>query len=371
MKRRGVLLLLLGLLPILFCTGCMPSVQIDQRLLVQGIGIDREEGEYRITLQVFSPAPVGEGEGSGGTARYFAAGESISECMQNIRRDTGKEMFLGNCRMVILGSEAVEERCSEVLDYLLSDHQLRPGIQLLFTEGPASELITADIEEAPVPAMRIQEVVASHSRSGFCPSSTLLTVVRSIAGPGETAALPCIALGEDGGTLAIRGTALLASDGSYSLLDTEDWRGAAYLLGQMRSADYTLSYKGGRLRVRVTPVMELLSAAENTEYPVLQLKLRLDCAVQEYTGGQLQWTSTETAAVGAVVQREVEGEIRRSFAVLMDRGADVLTLLDNVEKFSPELARRRDASWILSNASLEADIRVNVTSLGSGARAAA
>lgn len=51
--------------------------------------------------------------------------------MRGIRLETGQELFLGNCRLVILSEPAASERTAEVVDYLLSDHELRPGTPLL------------------------------------------------------------------------------------------------------------------------------------------------------------------------------------------------------------------------------------------------
>lgn len=46
----------------------------------------------------------------------------------------------GNCRLVVLSEPAASERTAEVVDYLLSDHELRPGTPL-YTEGEAAELL--------------------------------------------------------------------------------------------------------------------------------------------------------------------------------------------------------------------------------------
>ena len=63
--------------------------------------------------------------------------------MRGIRLETGQELFLGNCRLVILSEPAASERTAEVVDYLLSDHELRPGTPLYLTEGEAAELLEA------------------------------------------------------------------------------------------------------------------------------------------------------------------------------------------------------------------------------------
>ena len=53
--RKWLILMAAGALAVLL-TGCMGAVPIDQRMLVQAVGIDWQEGQYQVTLQIFSPA---------------------------------------------------------------------------------------------------------------------------------------------------------------------------------------------------------------------------------------------------------------------------------------------------------------------------
>ena len=201
--RKWLILMTAGALSVLL-TGCMGAVPIDQRMLVQAVGIDWQEGQYQVTLQIFSPARK-EGE-SAGQEVCSAAGEDLAECMRGIRLETGQELFLGNCRLVILSEPAASERTAEVVDYLLSDHELRPGTPLYLTEGEAAELL----ESPELPAEQLSEMMRSAAEAGLCPDSTLLTVVRSLESLGSTAALGRIEAGEAGGVQA-SGTVLLLS----------------------------------------------------------------------------------------------------------------------------------------------------------------
>ena len=117
-------------------------------------------------------------------------------CMQEqvLHLETGQELFLGNCRLVILSEPAASERTAEVVDYLLSDHELRPGTPLYLTVGEAAELL----ESPELPAEQLSEMMRSAAEAGLCPDSTLLTVVRSLESLGSMAALGRIEAGEAG-----------------------------------------------------------------------------------------------------------------------------------------------------------------------------
>lgn len=91
MKRRlwAVILTLAMTLPL---TGCIGTVSIGERLLVQAMGIDGGPEGFTITLQVFTPAPAGQQQG-GSTGTVSASDENLAECLSKIYRDTGKRPF--------------------------------------------------------------------------------------------------------------------------------------------------------------------------------------------------------------------------------------------------------------------------------------
>ena len=54
--RKWLILMAAGALAVLL-TGCMGAVPIDQRMLVQAVGIDWQEGQYQVCLLYTSPSP--------------------------------------------------------------------------------------------------------------------------------------------------------------------------------------------------------------------------------------------------------------------------------------------------------------------------
>lgn len=358
--RKLICLAAAGLLAVLL-TGCMGSVPIDQRMLVQTVGIDWEEEQYRVTLQIFSPAGTGDGETQ--TGLCTARGEDLAECMQKIRLETGKELFLGNCRLVILGEPAVSERTAEVVDHLLSDHELRPGTPLYITRESAAALL----EEPETEADQLSAVMRSASRAGLSPDSTLLTVVRSLESLGSTAAMGRIEQSE-AGTVQADGAVLIGPDGTADLTP-EEWRGISWLCGDLEQAEYTIDYKGGKLYTHITPVQGRLTGGENPGE--LQLDLRVECTIQEYSGGTLSWDSAEVASVRAVVEQAVRRETARGFSALQAAGADVICALETMEKFQPDFCRGRTPEEVFGSLVLRQEVRVNITALGAGAQASA
>ena len=283
--------------------------------------------------------------------------------MRGIRLETGQELFLGNCRLVILSEPAASERTAEVVDYLLSDHELRPGTPLYLTEGEAAELL----ESPELPAEQLSEMMRSAAEAGLCPDSTLLTVVRSLESLGSTAALGRVEAGEAGG-VQTSGAVLLGPEGTAELTP-EQWRGVSYFSGDSRQLEYTLDYKGGKLYTHIMPMQSRLTGGENPGE--LAFYLSVECTIQEYSGGTLNWDSAEVASVRAVAEQAVRRELEQGFAALRTAGADVICALETMEKFQPDFCRGRTPEAIFGSLVLRPEVQVNITALGAGAQASA
>ena len=228
---------------------------------------------------------------------------------------------------MILGEAAARQQTGEIMDTLLSDHELRPGTPLCLTAGQAAGLLTRSAEE-------LGELLQAAARAGRCPDSTLLTVVRSLESMGNTAAVARLEAA-DQEQVQVSGAMLLRS-GQVSGLTPEQWRGISCLLGKEGPLEYTLRYKGGKLYTKITPIRSHLTGGERPGE--LQLRLDLECTIQSYSGGTLDWNSTEVASVRAVAEQAVRREVERGFDALQASGSDVVCASNN-QKIPAEFCR--------------------------------
>ena len=358
-RLRAVLLTLALTLPL---TGCIGAVSIEERLLVQAMGIDYGPEGFTVTLQVFTPAPAGEQPG-GSTGTVSASDADLAECLGKIYRDTGKRLFFGGCRLVLLGESAYPEARTEVTGLLLGDHELRPGTPLLLTEDAAA-LTAASYDGEMVPAVRLEQVWQASCREGLCPESTLLTVIRSRQSLGGTAALAVIA--DAGGSPEIEGAAVFPPDEAALSLTPEGWRGIALLTGGAEAMEYRIPYREGELRVRLRPQAVL---GPGDRAGSLRLTVGIGCSVLDYTGGQLRYDSGEATGIRTAVERTVRDETETAFALLRGAEADPFCGLETVKKFFPDYWRAHTREEVWDNLTLTVDTSVRITSLGPGADA--
>ena len=196
MRRWMAVVLLFA---VLLC-GCMQSVELKERGIVQAIGVDYDDGFYTVTLQIFNPQSTGQTSFDASKLNnkvIQVQGSSISDALRRATLQNGRKMFLGNNKIIVIGRETAEGGISRVLDYFDSDHETRPGTVVLVADGRADEIVSAQINQGIVPANAIEMVVDQSLEDGSAVKSTLMQMSRALESDPKAAYATYVMAGKD------------------------------------------------------------------------------------------------------------------------------------------------------------------------------
>jgi len=214
----------------LLCCGCMPNTQLEERAIVQAVGVDFFEDEYHLTLQLFDSG--GTTENAGGSDAYQLAqgsGPSLTQAIQQLAQ-SGKEVYLGSCQVLVLGSRAMP-KLRDVLDYFNSRPQTRATMMVCSTDGTAADVLNiADGKAKPSPAVLCEQELRLGEEEKRLPACRLLNILSALETDGYDGVLPLLGVeGKSGdarpvlkGAVVLRGEAPLLelSTGEAQLLAT-------------------------------------------------------------------------------------------------------------------------------------------------------
>lgn len=169
----GVLLLL---------AGCVPSVRLNERGVVQAIGIDLAEGGgYRVTMQVREAVGASAGANqspeNAQTLLVEEIGSTMTELLTRASATQGRQLFLGSVRVIVLGQEAARAGVEGPLSFFNANHQISPAAFVAVAEGEAGELIRAGEKDPTLSAEGLADVLKSAGKGGFSPPSRLKDVM--------------------------------------------------------------------------------------------------------------------------------------------------------------------------------------------------
>ena len=119
MSKKMGLFLITALL--FLCSGCIPSVELNERAIVQAIGVDTVKGGYRVSLQIFSPGggdgPTEINAGQQNAKMITAEGKTISDAIQQATLEQGRQIFYGHNRLLVIGESTVKKGISDILPF--------------------------------------------------------------------------------------------------------------------------------------------------------------------------------------------------------------------------------------------------------------
>lgn len=195
--KKKLFLLTLALISSTFFTGCLPTVQLNQRALVQAVGIDWEDNKIKLTMQVFSPN-TGGGSNIGASVENAkiiqASGANLTEAMQNATLTQGKKLFIGHNRIIIIGANLAKKGLKQELTYLTTNAEARKNVSVVIAENKASDILKAKINQGILPAEALQKIVDNTMTSGFVENIKLFQFLRALENKHESAILPVISL---------------------------------------------------------------------------------------------------------------------------------------------------------------------------------
>ncbi len=136
--------LILTLILALTLTAC--TTDVEDRLLVYGIGIDYSEGEYTLSYQVFAPkrdaadSPVNISEKN--VAVISASGHTLKLCDRLIEQQTGKVIFTEDVEVIIMGESVDGDIAREVISEYVNSKSVYVGTHAAFCQGAAKDALS-------------------------------------------------------------------------------------------------------------------------------------------------------------------------------------------------------------------------------------
>lgn len=184
LRMRKFLLLFAGALMLL--SGCSTS-EIGERAIIQAAAVDYD-GEYIVSALLFS-----SGGGSGelvnaadeNVIKVTGRGSTFSEAVDDISLVDGKEIFMSENRLLILGAGFVETDFTPALETLSRD--MRCSLNMLVCTADDPEILTdLHFKEGLTAAEKPVSMIENAYSSGSSPRAYLLDLLNDAAAGRET-----------------------------------------------------------------------------------------------------------------------------------------------------------------------------------------
>lgn len=224
-KRRTVKAAAAGLGVCIILTsfsGCR-KVQLQDRMIIKGVGIDEKDGEYLVTVQYIDNYSDGDKQEN---RVLCVSGSTISEAVTAIKDSTGSEPFLGQNSALVIGSDTAEKNLGALLDYFVRYSESRPTVRLYISQTTAYELLTFSRDGKLAAIDHLTSISPSGSQNDNL--FTVLSMTQQLSFATDTPTAAVLSINADAVRLF---SVAYISDNTLHTLDSDSYLAYCLLLG--------------------------------------------------------------------------------------------------------------------------------------------
>lgn len=354
--------ILLFLLPL---GGCSDAIELNERVLVKGIGIDVRDGIYEITLHLFDAEASGESAPDDINV-VSSTGRSVFEAIDNLSLKTGKEGLFSQNLILVIGEDTAVEGVYRIIDSFVRYYEARPTVPILIAHGcTARELMNCKSGGELIKPNVLADIATAGERNSRGQSVTMLTFAGDLR---STFAQPYAAsarLEADGENCSVvsDGTAVFKEDKLTGFLNPEETRGFLLLTGNT---------SGGSESVEVPEI-------GNVTFSILSTKSQVDTSLSEGLPrfSVTVWVEANIYEINHTLEEKLpnqyfsvlEEALQKRFLTLTEQTlyilknnfqSDILNLGRHLLKSQPGYFKTVEKRWANIFAESEVQVKINV-----------
>lgn len=318
MKRITAMLLILSLAVICFCScGEIEIVELNERLIIEAIGIDYIDGIYNVTIEGLDSFSAGSENSSISspslTKCYLFQGETIGMAMNSISVVTGQTPLFSQARILLVGFDTAKEKLSEVLDFFRREYTTRTDILFAVGEGLAKDTVSADFGNNVSAGNVLEAAVTSWKYTGRSCYTPLYKFLNSVRGTTDNAFCPLIGIKDnvfsDKKEVKLSGTVIFGKDGSTAVLSPENTLALTIINNSIENGDLTVKTDGGTATLEIIECKTKKKVDIKDGKAVFSIDAKLSCDIPEFQSESFRGLSKDDTEKLSAEAAKTVGEL--------------------------------------------------------------
>lgn len=241
-------------------SGCN-AIQLNQRIIVQGIGIDKNNNSYKLTAIVLD-TDVKEQENA--VKLIYSDGNSVDEAIKSFEIRSGKKLLLSQCLFIMMNETAAENN-NETLLYFINNNDVIKNINLMVSQENTEQIITTAVNDMKYKSEDINLLSDSDAVNQPTATCSLFDYISSENNPYSSVNLPYVKMNKSLSALQVSGSCVLKrSDSELLNLNEEETIGSLivkenvsnYVLSSDLDSDSKTIYRIKKLSSSIKPQIE-------------------------------------------------------------------------------------------------------------------
>ena len=371
----SVLLVVCGLL-----AGCWSKHELNELAIVVGLGVDNEDGRYRVTVQIVNPGAVTANEkmiGQAPVVTFESTGATLPEALRRMTVLSPRRLYFSHLRMIVFGEEQARIGLRKPLDFISREPEMRNDFYLVVAKDTtASKVLKTYSAMDPIPANNLYTKLALSDQMWAATGKiTLNQLIVDITKRGQSAILTGVVIQgmTDGhgsisntrdisprSNMVYYGSAVFREDRMIGWIGENETKAVNYV---HNSVDKTLGFvecpRGGKVSLNVVRTESKIRVGMSGELPVINVHVRVE---QDIAGVECDIDLAQTSSIDQINQegdRKITGLIESTVRVAQQElGSDIFGFGTYVHRQQPK-AWNRIKDWDEVFKKIEVNVNVD------------
>ena len=317
------LFLVFELALVCFLTGCNHVSGLDEQMIVYGLGVDKKDGEYEVTVQALNAQNTEDSNSNSSkknVTTVSATGETLLDAVKQIENQSGKKILYSHAMVLILSEDLAKSGIGETLRFFSTNHKLRPTVEVLISGAPAKEILSRENN------FNAEDILAT-TRVGKEKDDGINSQLRYILGDLNSPSKSAKAwyLDYKNEEISCQKMVAFKDDKLKIVLDEEATKGALLLFGKAKNISDSVEIDGQKVFFEINKVKSHIKI-ENQE-DELVFRVNLSVGLNLYNAEEL---SDNEKVKNAVKERLVELANKTVKICLKENNCDVFKLYKHI-----------------------------------------
>lgn len=153
--------ILIIILTLLLCTGCFDYKEINDLAIINAIGVDYENDEYVITLEILNDQ-IDKDSSKITSYTKVGRGKNLTSAIENAADKLSKQLIFNHIKLMILSKSIIEEKFENIIDLFLRNTYFRENFYVISsTDTRPEDLLNHTTNEAPIASTAITDTLES------------------------------------------------------------------------------------------------------------------------------------------------------------------------------------------------------------------
>ena len=341
--------------------GCQNAQGLSDLTIIQGVGIDKSDDKTKVSLQYLNLNKSSSADSIGDKITAVASGEdqTVNGAIFNASKVLSKSMFFGQNKIIVFGSDYIQDDLRRGADYLIRSVDSRPDVLLALSSEKASDIIESKENDARIPTESIYELLTVGEQNGYSAAVTVNQLQNLYIDGMTDVYLPILSPGED--CVKCDGIAVFSKENYAATLNDDETFGFLLIKGRA---------KGGTLEIESSSLgnicAQISKASSKRSATVKNGKITYTCTVsvqlmldEIQRGISTAVTPDQAKKIERLFEDKVKNMCIASLKKCAQNKSDPFMISRSVAKSDINLYNSLKANW--RNELNNIDYRVNVS----------